>query len=151
MSVAIKGTAFQLGGAAGSLFIGWLSDLKAFRGRRWAVISLCMVGSAAAAVGVGLVSPGAWTIVMLALAGVGIESIEVAYFLTPSDFLGDDMTATGVGCMNATGKLIASLQGTVLGRIIDVFGYSAAFGTAGAFGLLAAVLVIPSGFRRKST
>lgn len=149
MSVAIKGTAFQLGGVFGSLLVGWMSDLKFLHSRRWLVISLCMFGSALAAVAVGLVPPGIWTIVALALCGVGIESIEVAYFLVPSDFLGDDMTATGVGCMNATGKLIASFQGTTLGWIIDRFGYGSAFGTAGVFAALAALLVIPSGFQRK--
>lgn len=150
MAIAIKGTAFQLGGVFGSILVGWLSDLKIFNSRRWLVISICMVGSAIAAAAVGFVPPGIWTILALGLCGVGIESIEVAYFLTPSDFLGDDMTATGVGCMNATGKLIASLQGTTLGFIIDRFGYGSAFGTAGVFGLLAAILVIPSGFRGKA-
>lgn len=148
-TAAIKGTVFQIGGAVGSLFVGWLSDLPVFRQRRWAVIALCMVGSAAAAAAVGLAPAGAWTMVALALCGMGIESIEVAYFLVPSDFLGDEMTATGVGCMNATGKAVASAQGVVLGSIIDTFGYGAAFATAGGFGLLAAALVLPVGLRKQ--
>jgi sugar phosphate permease len=145
--VSIKSTLFQLGGVVGSLLVGWMSDLKVFSSRRWAVVSIVMVLSAGAAVAVGF-APGAWVIVALALVGVGIESIEVAYFLIPSEFLGDEMTGTGVGCMNATGKLIASLQGVVLGTIIDIFGFGAAFGTAGVFALLAAALVVPSGLRR---
>jgi sugar phosphate permease len=148
-TAAIKGAAFQIGGALGSLFVGWLSDLPFLRQRRWVVIALCMVGSAAAATAVGLAPAGVWTMVALALCGMGIESIEVAYFLLPSDFLGDEMTATGVGCMNATGKAVASAQGVALGSIIDAFGYGAAFATAGCFGLLAAALVLPVGLRKQ--
>lgn len=147
-TAAIKGMVFQIGGAAGSLFVGWLSDLPLFRRRRWAVIALCMVGSSAAAATVGLAPPGAWTMAALALCGMGIESIEVAFFLVPADFLGDEMTATGVGCMNATGKAVASAQGVVLGSIIDAFGYGAAFATAGGLGLLAAGLVLPVGLKK---
>ena len=141
-TAAIKGTTFQIGGVIGSFAIGWLSDLPLMHNRRWAVIALAMVTSAVAAGAIGI-APGAWVMVALFVAGVGIESIEVAYFLIPSDFLGDDMTATGVGCMNATGKAVASLQGVTLGAIIDTFSYGAAFATAGVFSLLAAALVLP--------
>lgn len=141
-TAAIKGTAFQVGGVLGSFGVGWLSDQPLLRNRRWAVIAIAMITSAIAAGAIGF-APGAWVMVALFVAGVGIESIEVAYFLIPSDFLGDDLTGTGVGVMNATGKAVASLQGVTLGAIIDAFSYSAAFATAGVFSLLAAVLVLP--------
>lgn len=147
-AAALAGASFQVGGALGSVMVGWASDLPIFRERRWFIIAGGMVFSAIAGVAVGWLPAGVGTIAALALCGVGIEALEVAYFLIPVDFLGEKMTATGVGCMNATGKAVASLQGAMLGRIIDAFGYGAAFGTAGAFGLLAAVLVLPVGVKR---
>jgi OPA family glycerol-3-phosphate transporter-like MFS transporter len=144
---ALGGTAFQIGGAIGSVLVGWLSDLPLFRTRRWLLIAVGMVVSALAGVAVGTVPLTNMMAVMAALfvCGVGIEALEVAYFLIPTDYLGVGMTATGVGCMNATGKLTASLQGIILGTIIDRFGFGSAFGVAGGFGLLAAVLILPSG------
>jgi sugar phosphate permease len=147
---ALAGAMFQVGGALGSLLVGWLADLPLFQPRRWVLIAGGMLVSAAAGVSVGLVpAERIWLIVVpLFICGVGIEALEVAYFLTPADFLGREMTATGVGCMNATGKLVASLQGITLGRVIDVFGYGAAFGVAGASGLVAAALILPLGLKR---
>jgi len=147
---ALAGATFQMGGALGSLLVGWLADLPLFQPRRWVLIAGGMLVSAAAGVSVGLVpAERIWLIVVpLFVCGVGIEALEVAYFLTPADFLGREMTATGVGCMNATGKLVASLQGITLGRVIDVLGFGAAFGVAGASGLVAAALILPLGLRR---
>jgi sugar phosphate permease len=147
-SAALAGTSFQIGGAFGSVLVGWLADLPVLQRKQWLIIATGMIGSSIAAVAVGVLPAGAGTIVALALCGVGIEALEVAYFLLPVTFLGEDMTATGVGCMNATGKAVASLQGVTLGAIIDTFGYGSAFGTAGAFGLLAAVLVLPVGVKK---
>ncbi len=147
---ALAGTAFQVGGALGSVLVGWLSDLPAFRGRRQWLIACGMVVSAMAGAGVGAVPSGDTLAVMTALfvCGVGIEALEVAYFLIPTDYLGPGMTATGVGCMNATGKLTASLQGVILGTVVDRFGFGSAFGVAGGFGLLAALAVLPAGWKR---
>jgi sugar phosphate permease len=137
------------GGALGSVLVGWASDLPLFRPRRWLLIACGMVISALAGAGVGFVPSYDTLAIMAALfvCGVGIEALEVAYFLIPTDYLGPDMTATGVGCMNATGKLTASLQGVVLGTIIDRFGFGSAFGVAGGFGLLAALAVLPAGWK----
>jgi sugar phosphate permease len=144
---ALASAAFQVGGALGSLLVGWLADLGPFRSRRWLLIVAGMSLSGLAGAAVGLV-PGWAAVAVLFACGVGVEALEVAYFLTPADFLGREMTATGVGVMNATGKLVASLQGVALGGIIDALGYGAAFGTAGLFGLLAAALVLPLGRRK---
>jgi len=146
---ALGGTAFQVGGALGSVLVGWASDLPLFRPRRWLLIACGMVVSAVAGAGVGFVPSYDTLAIMAALfvCGVGIEALEVAYFLIPTDYLGPDMTATGVGCMNATGKLTASLQGVILGTIIDRFGFGSAFGVAGGFGLLAALAVLPAGWK----
>lgn len=147
---ALAGATFQAGGAVGSVIVGWLADLRLFRSRRWVLIAGGMLVSAAAGVCVGLVPAGRiwWIVVPLFVCGVGIEALEVAYFLTPADFLGREMTATGVGCMNATGKLVASLQGITLGRVIDVLGYGAAFSIAGVSGVVAAILILPLGLKR---
>jgi MFS transporter, OPA family, glycerol-3-phosphate transporter len=144
---ALASSVFQIGGAAGSIFIGWLSDLKIFRYRRWLLIAIGMGMSGILSAFIGFIPLGrTWMIlVVLATCGVMIESLEVAYFLIPVDKLGPEMAGTGVGCMNATGKAIASLQGVVLGSIIDHFGFRVAFGLAGFFGLLAMVLILPAG------
>jgi MFS transporter, OPA family, glycerol-3-phosphate transporter len=138
---ALGGATFQLGGSLGSVLVGWLADRMP--GRRWLLIAAGMALSGAAGAAVGLAPPGWGTVVALFACGVGIEALEVAYFLMPAEHLGRDMAATGVGVMNATGKAVASLQGVVLGGTIDALGYGAAFGLAGAFGLLAAVLILP--------
>lgn len=143
---------FQIGGTIGSLIVGWLSDSKLFYRRRWLLITVGMTISGIAGACIGLVEPTAAVqiIIILMVCGAGIEALEVAYFLTPVDYLGKELTATGVGCMNAVGKAMASIQGVLLGWIIDTFSYGAAFGVAGIFGVLAAILVIPSGFRKKT-
>ncbi len=148
---AIIGMTFQIGGVLGSLLVGWLSDTKMFHGRKWILITIGMSVSAITGAMVGIIDPNlGWQIVaVLIICGAGIEALEVAYFLVPVDYLGNKLAATGVGSMNAVGKGFASVQGVFLGWIIDTFSYASAFGVAGIFGLLAAILIIPSGFRRK--
>jgi len=143
---AIIAMTFQIGGIFGSLIMGWLADTKTFCDRRWIMICVGMVISGIAGAAVGIVDVSfAWGIIgVLMVCGAGIEALEVCYFLTPTDYLGKELTATGVGCMNAVGKAMATVQGVLLGAIIDSFGYGSAFGVAGAFGLVAAVLIIPS-------
>lgn len=141
---ALFGAVFQIGGLIGSPIIGWLSDTT-FLNRKWLLIFLGMVMSGITGAAIGFVPyANPWLIVaLLLLCGAAIESLEVAYFLTPVEILGDELSATGVGTMNATGKFIASLQGVFLGWMIDAFGYYAAFATAGMFGIVSAVLVLP--------
>ena len=144
---AIIGMTFQIGGVVGSLLVGWLSDTKLFINKKWLLITIGMAISGISGACVGLISPesGITIIAVLIICGMGIEALEVAYFLTPIDYLGKELSATGVGCMNAVGKGFASLQGFFLGWIIDTFSYASAFGVAGLFGILAAILIIPSG------
>lgn len=138
-------TAFQFGGLVGSPFIGYLND-KYFHTRKWMLISvgMCISGAAGCFIGFVPATNVLLIIAILLICGAAIEALEVAYFLTPIDYLGEEMSATGVGCMNAVGKFTASLQGVVLGFIVDAFGFASAFVTAGLFGLLATILIIPS-------
>lgn len=143
---ALIAMTFQIGGTIGSLIVGWLSDTTMFYKRRWVLITVGMAISGVAGAAVGWVTPtfSLGIMAVLMVCGAGIEALEVAYFLTPADYLGKELTGTGVGCMNAVGKAMASIQGVLLGWVIDNFGYSSAFGVAGSFGLLAAALIIPS-------
>jgi sugar phosphate permease len=147
---AIIGMTFQIGGVLGSLLIGWLADKKVLIPRRWIIITVGMAISGIAGMLVGVVDPSVgWPIItVLMICGAGIEALEVAYWLIPANYLGKNLATTGVGCMNGVGKGFASIQGVLLGWIIDTFSYSSAFMVAGVFGLMAAVLVIPSGFKK---
>jgi len=146
---AVLAISFQVGGVLGSLLIGWAADTQTFRYRRWSLITIGMLVSGSVGASVGLFAAAPIIVVaLLFVCGAGIEALEVAYFLTPADYLGSELTATGVGCMNAVGKGMATLQGISLGWIIAVFGYGSAFAVAGAFGIAAALLIIPS--RRKT-
>jgi OPA family glycerol-3-phosphate transporter-like MFS transporter len=148
---AIISMTFQIGGVAGSLIIGLLADSKFFINRKWVLITIAMAISGFSGMLVGVVDPSiGWPIILtLMVCGAGIEAIEVAYWLIPAEYLGEERASTGVGCMNAVGKGFASIQGAFLGWIIDTFTYGAAFGVAGIFGLLAAIFIIPSGFGKK--
>jgi len=138
-------TVFQIGGALGSPLIGWLND-KYFYKRKWLLIAIGMLISGLCGGSLGFVpaTNPIGIIAILLVCGVAIESLEVSYFLIPVDSLGEKYSATGVGCMNAVGKFVASLQGIILGWMADLFSFSAAFATAGIFGGIAALLVIPS-------
>lgn len=140
---------FQIGGVFGSLIIGWLADTKLFYRRKWILIFVGMIISGITGASIGYAVSAQAIVTALMICGAGIEALEVAYFLTPADYLGKELTATGVGCMNAIGKAMATIQGVLLGWVIGTFGYGSAFGVAGAFGVLAAVLIIPSAFKRR--
>jgi hypothetical protein len=78
------------------------------------------------------------------LCGVGIEAVEVCYFLLPMDILDDaGQQATGVGCMNAWGKAFATFQGGLFGLMVDFSGFQTAFLATGIVSLLSAFAVIP--------
>ncbi len=135
--------ALALGGTVGSLFVGWLSDVME---KRWPVIFIGMAISAAALFIFALMPTAPIGILMLIMAvcGTGIEAVEVAYFLLPMDILDDvGFQATGVGTMNAFGKLFATFQGVMFGFLLDTSGFMNAFLITGMIALLSAFLVIP--------
>ena len=135
--------AFALGGTFGSLAVGWLSDIIK---KRWPVIFIGMALSAAALFVFAWIPAAPIGILMLimAICGTGIEAVEVAYFLLPMDILDDvGYQATGVGTMNAFGKLFATFQGVMFGFLLDISGFKNAFLITGAIALLSAFLVVP--------
>jgi hypothetical protein len=79
----------------------------------------------------------------MALCGVGIEAVEVCYFLLPLDILGKNKKVTGVGCMNAWGKTFASFQGGLFGLIVDLSGFQIAFLLTAFISMVSAFMVIP--------
>lgn len=143
--VAWFGILFQVGGIIGSPLIGYISD-RFFNTRKWLLIFMGMLGAgiSGAMVGSFTLNQPLGIISMLILCGALVESLEVPYFLLPIDCLGVKHTATGIGVMNATGKFVASLQGILLGYIIDISGFQAAFVTAGLFGVASSILILPS-------
>ncbi len=133
---------FAIGGAVGSLLIGYLTDLIQ---KRYPLIFAGMILSAVSLV-VFAYMPGAPVLILsglMALCGVGIEAVEVCYFLLPMDILDEDKKATGVGCMNAWGKTFASFQGGLFGLMIDMSGFQIAFLVTGMISLISAFMVIP--------
>lgn len=135
--------AFALGGTFGSLFVGWLSDVMQ---KRWPVIFIGMAISAAALIIFAFMptAPIGILMIIMAICGTGIEAVEVAYFLLPMDILDDvGYQATGVGTMNAFGKLFATFQGVMFGFLLDTSGFQNAFLITGVIALLSAFLVVP--------
>jgi len=135
--------AFPIGGAVGSLAFGWLSDR--FK-RRYPLISVGMLLSAVCLV-IFALSPTApihILSILMFLCGVGIEAVEVCYFLLPIDILDDaNQQATGVGCMNAWGKTFATFQGGLFGLMIDFSGFQLAFIVTALIALFSAFAVVP--------
>jgi OPA family glycerol-3-phosphate transporter-like MFS transporter len=133
---------FAIGGAVGSLAIGYLTDLIQ---KRYPLIFAGMALSAVSLV-VFAYMPGAPVVILsglMALCGVGIEAVEVCYFLLPMDILGKNKKATGVGCMNAWGKTFASFQGGLFGLIVDLSGFQLAFLLTAFISIASAFMVIP--------
>ena len=133
---------FAIGGAVGSLAIGFVTDLIH---KRYPLIFAGMTLSAICLV-VFASMPGAPILILsglMALCGVGIEAVEVCYFLLPLDILDKDKKATGVGCMNAWGKTFASFQGGLFGLIVDLSGFQIAFLVTALISFISAFIVIP--------
>ncbi|MBU7017094.1 MAG: MFS transporter [Theionarchaea archaeon] len=133
---------FAIGGAVGSLAIGFLTDLIH---KRYPLIFAGMTLSAICLV-VFASMPSAPILILsglMALCGVGIEAVEVCYFLLPLDILDKDKKATGVGCMNAWGKTFASFQGGLFGLIVDLSGFQIAFLVTALISFISAFIVIP--------
>ncbi len=145
---ALIAMTFQIGGILGSPLVGALADRWLKKHSLIIAVGIALSGMAAMALAIVPPTSGWGIVAVLMIAGMGIEALEVAYFLIPTEYLGQSFSATGAGCMNATGKLIGSFQGVSLGFLIDRFGYGSAFGFAGLFGILAAALVLPSGWRK---
>lgn len=136
---------FALGGSIGSFFFGWLSDIF---NKRWPLITVGMLLSTFALI-IFAISPDApifYLSILMALCGFGIEAVETCYFLLPIDVGEEHGTeATGVGVMNAFGKLFATFQGVTFGLLLDLFNYQTSFLVTAFICLLAALLVIPIG------
>jgi len=134
---------FALGGSIGSFFFGWLSDI--FQ-KRWPLITIGMLLSTLSLI-IFAISPNAPIIILsilMALCGFGIEAVETCYFLLPIDVGEETGTeATGVGVMNAFGKLFATFQGVLFGLLLDLFNFKTSFLVTALICLLAALLVIP--------
>lgn len=135
--------AFALGGAVGSLLIGYLSDVV---GKRYPLIVAGMTMSSLSLFAFALnpYAPVSFLSTIMAICGAGIEAVEVAYFLLPMDILDEaEQQATGVGCMNAWGKTFATFQGALFGLMLDLSGYKLAFLITGGISLASALLVVP--------
>jgi len=147
---ALFTTVLYVGGSVGSPLIGYLHD-HYFTQRKWMLIAVSksILALATAVIGFISTSNSLLIIAVLMVCGVLNESLAVAYFLTPVEIMGVEGSATGVGCMNAVGKFVASLQGVLLGILIDLFGFNAAFVTAGLFSLGSAALILPMKNNRK--
>ncbi|MBA7489842.1 Sialic acid transporter NanT [subsurface metagenome] len=134
---------FPIGGAIGSFAFGWLSDRFT---KRYPLIVAGMLLSAVTLI-IFAMSPTAPIMILSALmflCGVGIEAVEVCYFLLPMDILDEEnQQATGVGCMNAWGKTFATFQGVGFGLMIDFSGFQIAFLATGFIAFLSALAVIP--------
>jgi OPA family glycerol-3-phosphate transporter-like MFS transporter len=134
---------FALGGTFGSLIVGWLSDIIK---KRYPIIVVGMIISAVSLLVFALMPTAPiWILsLLMAICGTGIEAVETCYFLLPMDILDEEgVQATGVGVMNAFGKLFATFQGVAFGLLLDISGFKQAFLVTSIICFIAALLVIP--------
>ncbi|MBI3628877.1 MAG: MFS transporter [Candidatus Rokubacteria bacterium] len=137
--VGVFTTALLVGQTVGNLTLGWLADRA---GHRLVVIAgaACMV--AANALALGAPSIEAFTGVFV-LAGVQIAAVNVSWLPVLLEFapaVHERPTYVGIG--NTAFAPAAFAAPVLAGLMADRLGFPAVFVTAGAFGLLALLLLI---------
>jgi len=132
---------YQLGSIGSHVLLGWASD----RYRRTPIIIFALLMAAIALFTLTYFPSANFALltVIFVVAGLGTEAIEIPLMLLPIDVLGDDRAATSTGAMNCIGKLGATVQGVLLGVLIDGWGYKSAFTLMGLISLLGVGLIIP--------
>lgn len=125
---------FPLVGAGGGLFGGWLVDR--FRGRYGLVLVPALVGLAAALLALARVPVGDLSDEARPVAALGLIALVAFFLLPPYTFCsgvlavklgGQRGGATSAGVIDTAGYLGATLAGSGVGRLVQWYGWTAAF------------------------
>lgn len=139
---AFLSTPYDVLGAAGILFVGWIYGRLSNRARKWLLCSMLMLlaiflfalpslfklGLGAVTIALGLIGfliYGPYSLL------AGALSVEVR---------GKEYVASVSGMVDGTGYFAGILAGSAVGRIVDIGGYSLAFKTLGGLAIVAAIL-----------
>jgi sugar phosphate permease len=142
---------FELGGAAGAVTIGYLSDRVG--GRRGALLVAMTTGLALALALYGRVAAlGAWvnfgamSLVGFLLFGPDALVSSVA----AQDLGGVDAAGTAAGVINGVGSVGAIAQGTLIAVVVASWGWSAVFEVFIGLALVSSVALIPYALARRT-
>ena len=141
LAATLVASIYQFGSIGSHVLLGWASD----RFKRTPIIIFALLMAAIALFALTYFPSANFALltVIFIVAGLGTEAIEIPLMLLPIDVLGDDRAATTTGAMNCVGKLGATVQGVLLGFLIDGWGYKPVFTLMGLISLLGIGLIIP--------
>jgi sugar phosphate permease len=144
-SAAYTSVAFEVGGAVGAVSVGLASDrVGATRG---VVAAVALLGLAAALVAYAWLSAsGAWqNVALLALVGAMLFGPDALLSGAAAHAAGGrDGAAMATGFVNGVGSVGALLEGLLVPRIAEKWGWDALFPVLVGFALLAAVSLLPA-------
>jgi sugar phosphate permease len=138
-------TSFELGGALGSVGLGWLSDRV--RGRRAATAAGSLLGLALALAGYARLeqaSPLAHCLLLGAVGALLFGPDSLLSGAAAQDEGGRGGSARAVGMVNAMGSAGALLQGALTVGVQGAFGWQALFRVFFALALLACLCLWPA-------
>jgi sugar phosphate permease len=129
---------FQIAGAVGRLAVGRWSDLV---GSRLGPMRVVAFAASASMLALGL---GAAAGSVLVVAAIGVAAVVTVAdnglgFTAVAELAGSDWAGRALGTQNTAQNVAASLTPPMLGALITVTGYGAAFALTAAFPLLAMV------------
>jgi sugar phosphate permease len=138
-------TAFEIGGIAGSIGLGALSDRRGGSRAGAAMLSLCGLALALLAyAGVGHAGP-VLHFALLALIGALLFGPDALLSgAAAQDVGGNEDAATAVGVVNGLGSAGALLQGALTVGVEQAFGWHALFYVFFALALLATLCLLPA-------
>jgi OPA family sugar phosphate sensor protein UhpC-like MFS transporter len=138
-------TSFELGGVAGCMGLGWLSDRVPQRRATVALASLLGLAAALAAYAQLGAAPAGVHFALLALVGALLFGPDALLSgAAAQDAATPAQAATATGLVNGIGSLGALLQGPMTVAVEQAFGWQALFYAFFALSLLAAACLLPS-------
>ena len=145
-------TAFEIGGIAGAIATGWLSD-QFFGANRARVSVLCLLLLAGALLTYPVIGAlGVWpNVIVLGVIGFLLFGPDALISgAAAQDVGGADTAASAAGIINGMGSIGAILQGVVTAVVSDIFGWSALFYLFIGLALVSALALVPLARKRPS-
>jgi len=135
-------TGVTVGGIAGGLLCGWLSD-KVFHSRRPPVAFIFYIGQIIALLLLGYTRSPALAAYLIGFCCMWIFGVHGMLSGTASmDFGGEKAASTVAGVLDGVQYLASGLTGFMLGRMIDKFGWDAWVWMIVPFSLIGAALML---------
>lgn len=146
-------TSFEIGGVAGTLLFGYLSDRFIVRFPRSVIAAVAMVGLAGALLIYGSVGASGAAANFFSMALVGSLLFAADSLISGAaaqDAGGANAAALAAGIVNGVGSVGAVLQGIVTVTVKRIWGWDALFYVFVVLSLLGAAALIPTFKRRKA-